>query len=264
MSSPSTRAPPRRAASSSTRAGRPVAMAQREHRQHFPRPGWVEHDAAEIWSNVEQVVPERAGRGGHRRRSGGRGRHHQPARDDGGLGPAHRRAGGARHRLAGHPHRPAAGRAGRGEQRAVVRRAHRAAAGDLLRRTEAALAAGQRRRPAGAGRTRRGALRHHGQLADLEAHRRARHRRHQRQPDAADEPAHPRLGPGAARRPGRPRGHAAGDPFQSPRCTAPRAASSPGCRWPAPSATSRPRSSARPASSPARASAPTAPAASCC
>lgn len=39
-------------------AGRPVAMAQREHRQHFPRPGWVEHDAAEIWSNVEQVVPD--------------------------------------------------------------------------------------------------------------------------------------------------------------------------------------------------------------
>ncbi|MFY1654870.1 glycerol kinase GlpK [Solwaraspora sp. WMMB762] len=33
-----------------------VAMAQREHRQIFPRPGWVEHDAEEIWANVEQVV----------------------------------------------------------------------------------------------------------------------------------------------------------------------------------------------------------------
>ena len=37
--------------------GRLVAVAQREHRQHYPRPGWVEHDAAEIWRNVERLVP---------------------------------------------------------------------------------------------------------------------------------------------------------------------------------------------------------------
>jgi len=30
--------------------GRIVAMAQREFRQLFPQPGWVEHDALEIWS----------------------------------------------------------------------------------------------------------------------------------------------------------------------------------------------------------------------
>ena len=30
-------------------AGRIVASDQKEHRQIFPRPGWVEHDAAEIW-----------------------------------------------------------------------------------------------------------------------------------------------------------------------------------------------------------------------
>ncbi|GAA3757872.1 glycerol kinase GlpK [Plantactinospora mayteni] len=35
-----------------------VSMAQREHRQIFPRPGWVEHDAEEIWAAVAQVVPE--------------------------------------------------------------------------------------------------------------------------------------------------------------------------------------------------------------
>ena len=29
---------------------RPVAMAQREFRQIFPQPGWVEHDPGEIWS----------------------------------------------------------------------------------------------------------------------------------------------------------------------------------------------------------------------
>ena len=27
------------------RQGSPVATAQREFRQHFPQPGWVEHDA---------------------------------------------------------------------------------------------------------------------------------------------------------------------------------------------------------------------------
>jgi glycerol kinase len=33
-----------------------VSVAQHEHRQHFPRPGWVEHDPEEIWRNVELVV----------------------------------------------------------------------------------------------------------------------------------------------------------------------------------------------------------------
>ncbi|MBB6118672.1 glycerol kinase GlpK [Nocardiopsis algeriensis] len=38
------------------RDGNAVSVDQREHRQVFPRPGWVEHDAAEIWSNVEAVL----------------------------------------------------------------------------------------------------------------------------------------------------------------------------------------------------------------
>ena len=33
-----------------------AAVAQKEHRQIFPRPGWVEHDAAEIWSNVSGAI----------------------------------------------------------------------------------------------------------------------------------------------------------------------------------------------------------------
>ncbi|HLL68614.1 MAG TPA: glycerol kinase GlpK [Micromonosporaceae bacterium] len=33
-----------------------VAVQAREHRQIFPRPGWVEHDATEIWHNVQLVV----------------------------------------------------------------------------------------------------------------------------------------------------------------------------------------------------------------
>jgi glycerol kinase len=36
--------------------GRIVALDQREHRQIYPRPGWVEHDAAEIWHNVQSVA----------------------------------------------------------------------------------------------------------------------------------------------------------------------------------------------------------------
>lgn len=37
-------------------AGAVAASAQVEHRQIFPRPGWVEHDAQEIWANVSGVT----------------------------------------------------------------------------------------------------------------------------------------------------------------------------------------------------------------
>ncbi len=37
-------------------AGTIVASDAKEHRQIFPQPGWVEHDAAEIWTNVQQVA----------------------------------------------------------------------------------------------------------------------------------------------------------------------------------------------------------------
>jgi len=35
-----------------------VSVAQKEHRHHFPRPGWVEHDPQEIWGNVLTVVAQ--------------------------------------------------------------------------------------------------------------------------------------------------------------------------------------------------------------
>ncbi|MGW1979842.1 glycerol kinase GlpK [Streptomyces sp. NPDC001889] len=38
------------------RDGGIVAVDQREHRQILPRPGWVEHDATEIWNTVREVV----------------------------------------------------------------------------------------------------------------------------------------------------------------------------------------------------------------
>ncbi len=37
-------------------SGTPVASAQKEFRQHFPQPGWVEHDASEIWASQQEVM----------------------------------------------------------------------------------------------------------------------------------------------------------------------------------------------------------------
>jgi glycerol kinase len=39
-------------------AGRTVACEQREHGQIYPQPGWVEHDAEEIWRRTEEVMAE--------------------------------------------------------------------------------------------------------------------------------------------------------------------------------------------------------------
>ena len=39
-------------------SARIVSVAQKEHRHHYPRPGWVEHDPKEIWDNVLTVVRE--------------------------------------------------------------------------------------------------------------------------------------------------------------------------------------------------------------
>jgi glycerol kinase len=38
--------------------GTPLGYAYREFTQHFPRPGWVEHDAEEIWTTTEAVCAE--------------------------------------------------------------------------------------------------------------------------------------------------------------------------------------------------------------
>jgi glycerol kinase len=38
------------------KAGKVVHVAQREFRQHFPKPGWVEHNANEIWGSILAVI----------------------------------------------------------------------------------------------------------------------------------------------------------------------------------------------------------------
>lgn len=47
-----------------TLEGRPVAMAQREFRQLYPRPGWVEHDPLEIWETTLWAAREALRRAG--------------------------------------------------------------------------------------------------------------------------------------------------------------------------------------------------------
>ena len=36
--------------------GNVIALDQKEHRQIYPKPGWIEHDALEIWQKAQQVI----------------------------------------------------------------------------------------------------------------------------------------------------------------------------------------------------------------
>src|SRR5271167_3858899 len=40
------------------KSGRIVSVAQKEHEQIYPKPGWVEHDAEEIWRRTQEVIQE--------------------------------------------------------------------------------------------------------------------------------------------------------------------------------------------------------------
>ena len=204
------------------RAARIVVGRPEGAPQIFPRPGWVEHDADEIWRNVAGGRARRA----RQRRSCGRSdlvgaRHHQPARDDACCGTA----------------RPASRCTTRSSGRTRAPTSSCASWAATPARTASATAAGcrwpptspgpklrwlldTRAGPARARRGRRGAVRDDGLLADLEPHRPPRHRRHQRQPDHADEPRHARLGRRAARRDRRAAGDAARDPARRRRSTA--------------------------------------------
>ena len=46
------------------RSGSIVTLAQKEFSQMFPSPGWVEHDANEIWSTQSDVMQEALSRAG--------------------------------------------------------------------------------------------------------------------------------------------------------------------------------------------------------
>ena len=38
--------------------GKVAGIAQKEHNQIYPKPGWVEHDPAEVWARTEEVIGE--------------------------------------------------------------------------------------------------------------------------------------------------------------------------------------------------------------
>ena len=40
------------------RSGKIISLAQKEHAQIYPRPGWVEHDPEEIWRRTQHVIAE--------------------------------------------------------------------------------------------------------------------------------------------------------------------------------------------------------------
>ena len=40
------------------RAGQIVSTAQKEHRQIYSQPGWVEHDPEEIWVRAQEVISD--------------------------------------------------------------------------------------------------------------------------------------------------------------------------------------------------------------
>ncbi len=46
------------------RSGRVVTIAQKEHEQIYPKPGWVEHSAEEIWQRTREVIAEAMTKGG--------------------------------------------------------------------------------------------------------------------------------------------------------------------------------------------------------
>ena len=48
------------------RAGNVVAADQKEHRQIYPKPGWVEHDPLEIWARTQEVMKGALEKAGNR------------------------------------------------------------------------------------------------------------------------------------------------------------------------------------------------------
>ena len=46
------------------RSGRVKAVAQKEHEQIYPKPGWVEHNGEEIWQRTREVIAEAMAKGG--------------------------------------------------------------------------------------------------------------------------------------------------------------------------------------------------------
>ena len=46
------------------KGGNVVSLHQKEHRQIYPKPGWVEHDPLEIWERAQEVIEGALAKGG--------------------------------------------------------------------------------------------------------------------------------------------------------------------------------------------------------
>ena len=86
-------------------SGAVTAVAAAEFTQHFPKPGWVEHDPMEIWASQSGVAADVISRGGVRLSDIAAIGITNPARDRHRLEPPHRPAGLQCDCLAGPPHR---------------------------------------------------------------------------------------------------------------------------------------------------------------
>ncbi len=45
-------------------SGQVISLAQKEHEQIYPQPGWVEHNALEIWDRTQEVIREAVAKAG--------------------------------------------------------------------------------------------------------------------------------------------------------------------------------------------------------
>ena len=66
--------------------GEIVHMAQREFTQYFPNPGWVEHDANEIWGSILAVIATVLVRIRYKTRTNCRNRDYESTGNNGCLG----------------------------------------------------------------------------------------------------------------------------------------------------------------------------------
>ena len=157
--------------------GNVVAVEQLEHEQIYPKPGWVEHDANEVWQRCRQVMDGALGKvGGGADSIAALGVTNQRETDRG-VGPQHRRACPQRDRVAGHPHRQDLRGAGEGGRPGSLPSEDGSSDRDLLLGTEGPVDPRERRRGSREGRRRRAGVRKHGHVVHLESDRRHRRRR---------------------------------------------------------------------------------------
>ena len=181
------------------RAGRIVASAERNISRFILKPGWVEHDAEEIWRRTQEVIAgalqQQALQPSDLAAIGITNQRETTVLWERKTGkPVVQRAG-----LAGHSRRRGGGGNKPGRRAGSFSRSHRVTAHDVLQRIEDPVAAGKRSRPAQASRGGRRAVRQYRYLPSVASDGRRgwwhpRHRRDQCQPHAVDESEDARLG----------------------------------------------------------------------